>query len=74
MRAQWPINESVNVKLYLVFGKKKKRKKGKRSSSFTLFCFYFVCIVMFTFCLPRGHREISLNNKVNLLPEKFAFC
>ena len=72
MRAQWPINESVNVKLYLMFGK--KRKKGERSSSFTLFCFSFVCIVMFTFCLPRSHHEISLNNKANLLLEKFAFC
>ena len=74
MRAQWPINESVNVKLYLMFKKKKKRKKGKRSSSFTLFCFSFGYIVIFTFCLPRGHHEISLNNKANLLPEKFAFC
>ena len=73
MRAQWPINESVNVKLYLMFGKK-KRTKGKRSSSFTLFYFSFVCIVIFTFCLPRGHHEISLNNKANLLLEKFAFC
>ena len=72
MRAQWPINESVNVKLYLMFGK--KRKKGERSSSFTLFCFSFVYIVIFTFCLPRGHHEISLNNKANLLLEKFAFC
>ena len=72
MRAQWPINESENVKLYLMFGK--KRKKGERSSSFTLFCFSFVYIVIFTFCLPRGHHEISLNNKANLLSEKFAFC
>ena len=46
MRAQWPINESVNVKLYLMFGKKKKEERKK---------VIFFKLILFFFCL---HRDI----------------
>lgn len=46
MRAQWPINESVNVKLYLMFEKKKKEERKK---------VIFFYLILFLFCL---HRDV----------------
>ena len=51
MRAQWPINESVNVKLYLKFGKKKEER---RKVIFFYLILFFSCLHRDVYFLPAS--------------------